>query len=108
MLVNLSSDRLLHLLILIIASGFFGFVVQYWTESGRLFSFSGGVTIAVQLSNVIQKLRNSSENNENENENETEDILCNINEKSDEVIGKKRPNKKQLKGVQRRKEKHTQ
>jgi hypothetical protein len=106
MLVNLSSDRLLHLLILIIASGFFGFVVQYWTESGRLFSFSGGVTIAVQLSNVIQKLRNSSENNENENE--TENTLCDIDEKSDEVIGKKRPNKKQLKGVQRRKEKHTQ
>ena len=80
--------------------------MQYWTESGRLFSFSGGVTIAVQLSNVIQKLRNSSENNEDNNENE--DILCDIDEKSDEVIGKKRPNKKQLKGVQRRKEKHTQ
>jgi hypothetical protein len=99
--INLSSDRLLHLLILIVSSTFFGFIVQYWTESGLLFSFSGGVTIAVQLSNVIEKFRNPPPEanavaiNEGKNDNLT---------KTEEECsgGNKRPNKKQLKTAQRR------
>lgn len=96
--VNLSSDRLLHLLVLIIASAFFGFVVQYWTESGLLFSFSGGVTIAVQLSNVIEKFRNPPESTEGGQNEVTAE-----KDGNEGVSGEqKRPNKKQMKSVQRR------
>jgi hypothetical protein len=97
--INLSSDRLLHLLALIVASAFFGFIVEYYFESGFLFSCSGGVTIAVQISNAIDKFRNPvAENNEGEND---QDAIAIEGESSG---GNKRTNKKQLKAAQRKRD----
>lgn len=94
--LNLSADRLLHLLVLIAASAFFGFIVNYWTESGLLFSFSGGVTIAVQLSNVIEKFWNPLPEGGKHDEGGSS-----MNE-DDGNADKKRPNRKQIKSAQRR------
>lgn len=92
--LNLSSDRLLHLLVLVVASAFFGFIVQYWTESGLLFSFSGGVTIAVQLSNAIEKFRTEGETSDSKE-------MPDEDGRSDTSSGDK-PNRKKVKGAQRR------
>lgn len=99
--LNITFDRLLHLLVLIIASAFFAFIVQYWTESGLLFSFSGGVTIAVQLSNAIERFRNSAEG-ETSLESATNIEESTSSDGSSRSVNK-RPNKKQLKSIQRRK-----
>mmetsp|Transcript_18316 Transcript_18316/g.30548 ORF Transcript_18316/g.30548 Transcript_18316/m.30548 type:complete len:113 (-) Transcript_18316:295-633(-) len=104
MQLNLSSDRLLHLLALVIASAFFGFIVHYWTESGLLFSCSGGVTIAVQLSNVWQTFYHPSEGEGRDDDNNTEKSTADGLSVSGSGHGR-RPTKKQLKGIKRRKEK---
>ncbi len=61
MQINFSLDRILHLLALILVSFIFAYIIEYWTESGFLFSLSGGVTISVQLSNVFMSLTGGPE-----------------------------------------------
>ena len=96
--VNLSTDRILHLLILIILSIFFGFVVHYWTGSSLLFSFSGGVTVAVQVSNVVSWLRQSDNDEDNKENSPNESEVMNDKKQNKQS----KPNNKKLKISQRK------
>eukprot|EP00959_Pyramimonas_sp_CCMP1952_P267927 5601842-Pyramimonas_sp.AAC.2 len=58
--INLGKDRIYRLLVLICVAGVIGFILQTYLDWSGLTAYGIAVTLAVQVSNAIEKIRNGS------------------------------------------------
>ena len=67
--VSFDSERLVHLLLLILLTVVAGESLVSWANWGRLSAYSLSCSVTCQLSNVIMGLPSNTNNNTNENKN---------------------------------------
>lgn len=74
MRIDISYDKIAHLFALIVSSSIIAYAINYWFGGSMLMNFSGGVTIALQINNLMSSNNVEHDNADDYNIEETKSV----------------------------------